>query len=142
MSEDQVKGEAGGPEGQGGSAVPGGPEGRGGPEGQGGSAEQRGSAVPGAPEGHGGSAEQGAPKGRGDSAEQGGDSDDQAVADTLARERPVPPGQFRGALGRYLAARDPGYGPRPVHLRLVSAAYLAAGLVLLALGLLQATGSL
>jgi hypothetical protein len=68
--------------------------------------------------------------------------DERVVAERLLRERPVPSAGFRGALGRLLAAWDPGYGPRPVHLRAMVAAYAAAGTVLLALGLLQASGSL
>src|SRR5581483_66167 len=63
------------------------------------------------------------------------------LADTLARDRPVPTAGFRGSLGRYLAEHDPGYGPRPEHLRATVAAWMGAGLVLVALGLLQATGS-
>jgi hypothetical protein len=67
---------------------------------------------------------------------------DREVAEGLERERPVPAAGFRGALGRRLAAMDPGHGPRPERLRMMVAAWLLAGLVLLALGLLQATGSL
>lgn len=57
-------------------------------------------------------------------------------------ERPAPAPSFRGALSRHLAAGDPGYGPRPERLRLTVLGYLAGGLLLLALGALQATGSL
>jgi hypothetical protein len=64
------------------------------------------------------------------------------LADRLAGERPVPSAGFRGALGRRLAARDPGYGPRPERLRLIVAGYLAAGSLLLVLGALSATGAL
>jgi hypothetical protein len=67
---------------------------------------------------------------------------DPAVVQRLEANRPIPAPAWRGALGRHLAMRDPGYGPRPPRLRLISLAYLAGGLVLLALGLLQATGSL
>jgi len=35
------------------------------------------------------------------------------LADRLGAERPVPSAGFRGVLRRHLAARDPGYGPRP-----------------------------
>lgn len=58
---------------------------------------------------------------------------EQAVADGLAIARPVPAAAFRGRLGRYLAERDPGYGPRPERLRLIVACYVGAGGVLIAL---------
>ncbi len=64
------------------------------------------------------------------------------VDERLTRERPVPPAAFRGALARYLAARDPGFGPRPQRLWAMVAAYLAAAALLILLGLLQATGAL
>jgi hypothetical protein len=64
------------------------------------------------------------------------------LGQTLAGERPAPAAGFRGALGRHLALRDPGYGPRPERLRAMVAGLSGAGLVLLAVGLLQATGSL
>jgi hypothetical protein len=67
---------------------------------------------------------------------------DAEVGRQLSDQRPVPSAGFRGALGRHLAARDPGYGPRPAHLRLFVLAYVASGLVLIAVGLLQATGHL
>jgi hypothetical protein len=67
---------------------------------------------------------------------------EQEQADQLRDSRPVPGAGFRGALGRYLAAQDPGYGPRPRRLRVIAAGYLGAAGVLLALGLLQATGAL
>lgn len=60
------------------------------------------------------------------------------LADRLTAERPIPSAGFRGELARYLAARDPRYGPRPQHLRLVVTAYLLIGLLLLALGTLVA----
>jgi hypothetical protein len=62
---------------------------------------------------------------------------DRDLADHLALARPVPPAGFRGRLGRRLADRDPGYGPRPERLRLTVAGYLGAGgllIVLAALG--------
>jgi hypothetical protein len=55
------------------------------------------------------------------------------LADGLTIARPVPAAAFRGRLGRYLAERDPGYGPRPERLRLIVACYLGAGGVLIAL---------
>lgn len=64
------------------------------------------------------------------------------LADTLTRERPVPAPRFRGALGRYLTIQDPGYGPRPERLRMIVAAWVLAGVVLIAIGLMQASGSL
>lgn len=67
--------------------------------------------------------------------------DDPELTDALIKQRPVPPPRFRGALGRYLAETDPGYGPRPARLRLMVTGLVSGGLVLLALGLLQATGS-
>lgn len=62
---------------------------------------------------------------------------DQVFADKLEAARPVPAAGFRGALGRHLAALDPGYGPRPRHLWLLSGGYLVAGGVLLLIGALQ-----
>jgi hypothetical protein len=70
------------------------------------------------------------------------EADDEAVGDRLTRERPAPNPAFRGALGRHLAATDPGYGPRPERLWLSVSGYVAIGLVLILLGLLQATGAL
>lgn len=69
-------------------------------------------------------------------------AEDEALAAQLAATRPVPAAGFRGALGRDLAAHDPGYGPRPEGLPGRVAAFLAAGGILLALGTLQATGAL
>lgn len=60
----------------------------------------------------------------------------------LQAQRPLPAPAFRGALGRHLAARDPGYGHRPAHLWQQVAGYGLAGGALLALGLLQALGAL
>jgi hypothetical protein len=64
------------------------------------------------------------------------------LAARLESDRPLPGTGFRGVLGRHLEATNPGYGPRPDRLRLTVGAYLAAGLLVLLLGLLQATGSL
>lgn len=60
-----------------------------------------------------------------------------ALAEELQSGRPVPAAGFRGALGRHLAALDPGYGPRPRHLWLRSGGYLLAGGALLLIGALQ-----
>jgi hypothetical protein len=70
------------------------------------------------------------------------DARDREVALELTGRRPVPAARFRGALRRQLAADDPGYGPRPVHLRAIVLLYLTAGALLLALGALQALGRL
>jgi hypothetical protein len=67
---------------------------------------------------------------------------ERALAEHLQATRPVPPPAFRGALNRYLVARDPGYGPRPTRLRLVASGCLAGSGVFLALAALQAAGSL
>lgn len=64
------------------------------------------------------------------------------LADRLGGERPIPAARFRGALARHLAARDPGYGPRPARLRLLVVGYLGAGSLLISLGALSATGVL
>jgi hypothetical protein len=64
------------------------------------------------------------------------------LIDRLSAERPIPAAGFRGALGRYLAARDPGYGPRPEQLRLIVTGYLLAAVLLIALGALVAVGVL
>jgi len=58
---------------------------------------------------------------------------EQHVADGLRIARPVPPAAFRGRLGRHLAERDPGYGPRPERLRMIVAGYVGAGGLLIAL---------
>jgi hypothetical protein len=55
------------------------------------------------------------------------------LANRLRIARPVPPADFRGRLGRHLAERDPGYGPRPERLRLIVGSYLGAGGLLIAL---------
>lgn len=58
----------------------------------------------------------------------------------ITAERPVPAADFRGALGRLLALSDPGYGPRPAHLRLKVAGWTAGGAVLVLIGALEALG--
>lgn len=70
------------------------------------------------------------------------ESEDRELAKQLDVQRPVPAAGFRGALGRYLLARDPGYGPRPARLGLMVAAYAGAGTILVGLGALVATGAL
>jgi hypothetical protein len=64
------------------------------------------------------------------------ESPERDLADRLRIARPVPGAVFRGALGRHLAERDPGYGPRPERLRLIVAGYIGAGGVLIALAAL------
>jgi hypothetical protein len=61
------------------------------------------------------------------------DSPERELADRLRIARPVPGAEFRGALGRRLGERDPGYGPRPERLRLLVAGYIGAGGLLIAL---------
>jgi hypothetical protein len=64
------------------------------------------------------------------------------LATRLSMQRPVPAAGFRGALGRYLAVRDPRYGTRPGRLRPLVAAYATAGSLLIALGTLVSVGIL
>lgn len=68
--------------------------------------------------------------------------DERELTEFLTRRRPVPAAGFRGALGRHLAERDPGYGPRPQHLRAMISAYAGAGAAVMLAGVLQATGTL
>jgi hypothetical protein len=68
------------------------------------------------------------------------DADQRELAERLEADRPVPAAEFRGALGRHLAGRDPGYGPRPAGLRRMIALYLGAGGLLVLVGALQAGG--
>jgi len=70
------------------------------------------------------------------------DDAERELAASLGVQRPVPNAGFRGALGRHLAVRDPGYGPRPARLRLFVGGYLGAGGLLIALGALVAAGAL
>jgi len=65
---------------------------------------------------------------------------ERALGEQLQAARQVPGAAFRGALSRHLT--DPGYGPRPIRLRVTVSGYLAVGGALLVLGLLQATGTL
>lgn len=67
---------------------------------------------------------------------------DMELAERLTAARPVPAAGFRGALGRYLAAHDLGYGPRPERLRATVTTYLSLGLVLIAVAALIAVGTL
>jgi hypothetical protein len=67
---------------------------------------------------------------------------DRELAERLIAERPVPAAEFRGVLGRHLADRDLGYGPRPDRLLAVVGCYLAAGCAIGALGTLVAFGVL
>jgi hypothetical protein len=67
---------------------------------------------------------------------------DVQLEEELVRERPVPRAAFRGGLGRHLAERDPGYGPRPANLWALVTGYTLAGLLLILVGLLVASGAL
>lgn len=69
-------------------------------------------------------------------------SEEAEAAEWLRDQTPVPSASFRGALGRYLQRRDPGYGSRPRQLRLMSTACVGTGALLLVVGALQATGSI
>jgi len=68
------------------------------------------------------------------------DAADQEIAHRLKASRPVPSANFRGALGRALAADDSRYASRPAPLRLFVTAYLAGGGLLIALGAIVAGG--
>jgi len=74
-------------------------------------------------------------------AEPDGDPDlgpqEHAIGERLSAGRPVPRPTFRGALGRYLVMEDPGHRHRPANLWLLVTAFLAAGLLLLVVGLVQ-----
>jgi hypothetical protein len=64
------------------------------------------------------------------------------MIEELEVNRPVPTAGFRGTLGRHLAARDAGYGPRPERLRLIVLVYLTTGALLLVIAVLEAAGML
>jgi hypothetical protein len=66
------------------------------------------------------------------------DPDEFELADRLRAMRPVPGAGFRGALGRYLAERDPGWGSRPQRLHALVGVYVGAGVALIAAGMLVA----
>jgi hypothetical protein len=55
----------------------------------------------------------------------------------MLQHRPSPTPGFRGALGTWLSAQDPGYGPRPRRLWTTVGICCALGLVLILVGLLQ-----
>ena len=63
---------------------------------------------------------------------------EQAFGDSLASRRPVPGAAFRGLLGRRLGSDDPGHSSRPPSLWRTVALLLAAGIILLLIGLLLA----
>ena len=69
-------------------------------------------------------------------------SEERRMAEWLEAAAPVPAAGFRGALSRYLRKRDPGYGPRPPRLRVISSACLLASAALLFMAALQATGAI
>ncbi len=63
---------------------------------------------------------------------------DPEMAHALEHGRGVPaPGFLRGLRG-HLIDNDPGYGPRPAGLPWIVFGYAVAGLVLMAIGVLQA----
>ena len=62
-----------------------------------------------------------------------------ALAERLARERPVPAAAFRGALRRRLLDGR-GQHSRPARLRLLITAYAGSGAVLLLVGAASAVG--
>ena len=64
------------------------------------------------------------------------------LAERLRGGRPVPAAGFRGSLARHLARDDPGYGPRPPRLRLIVAAHLGGGVLLLGSAALVGLGVL
>jgi hypothetical protein len=55
----------------------------------------------------------------------------------MLHDRPSPTPGFRGALGKWLSAQDPGYGPRPRRLWTTVGICCALGLGLVLAGLLQ-----
>jgi hypothetical protein len=68
------------------------------------------------------------------------DPAERELGDRLQQARPVPAAGFRGALGRRLAERDPGYGPRPRWLVPIASSCFGTGLVLVMLSVLAASG--
>jgi hypothetical protein len=70
------------------------------------------------------------------------DPPERELGERLEQDRPAPPAGFRGALGRRLAERDPGYGPRPRWLVPIVTASFSGGLALILLSALAAMGSL
>jgi hypothetical protein len=75
-------------------------------------------------------------------AENGLTPNELRLAELLDRDRPMPAAGFRGALGRRLAALDPGWGPRPARLGQIAAAYLMAGLVMIGVAAVIGIGAL
>jgi hypothetical protein len=76
-----------------------------------------------------------------------GDRDGETEADgelveEMVAARSLPAAGFRGALSRHLAAEDPGYGPRPRHLRPWATGFLLSSMLIMLLALAQATGNL
>ena len=67
---------------------------------------------------------------------------EEAFGERLGAQRPVPGAAFRGGLGRLLTADDPGHRSRPPDLWRTAGLLLAAGVLLLVLGLAIAISSL
>lgn len=65
---------------------------------------------------------------------------DRELAQALAQDRVVPRPEFLRTLRGHLSEADPGYGPRPEHLTTTMLGYGVGGLILLAVGVLQAGG--
>jgi hypothetical protein len=70
------------------------------------------------------------------------DPPERELAGRLAAQRALPRAEFRGALSRHLAARDPGYVPRPERLRAIVALYAGAGVAVAGVGTLVSVGVL
>ncbi len=70
------------------------------------------------------------------------DEVEEELVEEMLAARSLPGAGFRGALARHLVSEDPGYGPRPQGLRLRAAGFIVPSLLIMLLGLLQATGSI
>ncbi len=65
-------------------------------------------------------------------------AEEQRLADLLSSRPPLPAPAFRGRLGRRVAALNPGYGHRPLHLWPTAAGFAAAGLIVMVIGSIAA----